>query len=363
MAHRTVITTLAGLGLALLYSAAAVGFQFLKCDGNPIKWSQPFGTTQNLCSIPVGSSQSGAYVNAINRWNAIPGMFDMVFHSNAWPAGHCTVTVGDEWNDVALVDTSDIDGAAGRTFWESDCEELEKVDILIANLDSQSFTNPDEAFGSDPFQPLNTGFDAFVHEFGHAHGLAIATENTGDNHPMNFSIMRPTAPAPHGGGGAGVAHSRPMPDDAAGGRFLYPSGKSEVNVFASAQRLLSSPNSIVETAAFGTVNKCRGDAVSFQWTTANRGTVPVTSDQRFYMAKSPTAHSQSGVTMATWFGATVNAEKRVSVPISVNVPCGTPAGLYWVYHAADAGNKVAESVESDNVVHNAMTIQVLNCGC
>jgi hypothetical protein len=363
MKYGAMIRSLAGFTLGLLYAADTTAYQYLTCDGDPIKWHQPFGTVQNLCSIPVGSGQSGAYVNAINRWNAIRGMYDVVHHWGAWPADHCTVDLDDEWNDVALLDAAQIDGAAGRTFWTSDCDDMERVDILIANWSSQDFFDPDEAFATDPFNTNNTGFDAFVHEFGHAHGLAIATEDTGDNHPMTFSVMRPSVPAPHGGGGAGVPHSRPMPDDAAGGRFLYPSGNSEVNIFASAQRLRSSPNSIADTATFGTVNKCRGDAVTFQWTTANRGTVPVTSDQRFYIAKSPTAHAQSGVTLGTWFGATVNAERRVSVPVSLNVPCGTSPGLYWVYHQADAGNQVAESVEGDNVVHNAMTIQVLTCGC
>jgi hypothetical protein len=347
--------------LLLAHSSNARAFQILKCNGNPVRWPSAFGTVQNLCSIPVGSGQSGAYVNAIDQWRAIRGMNDMVFHSGVWPADHCTVDLDDDWNDVALVDVSVIDGALGSTFVTRDCEEIERIDILIANWATQDFFNPDEAFAKDPFNTNNSGFDAFLHEFGHAHGLSISAPGLGDNHTTGFSIMRASTPLPHGGGGTAKIHTRPMPDDAAGGRFLYPSGNSQVNLFASAQRL--SGSSIVDTAAFGTVNKCRGDALSFQWTTANPGTVPVTSDQRFYIAKSPTAHNQVGVTLGTWFGATVNPDHAVSPAVSLNIPCGTSTGLYWLYHAADAGNKVAENIEGDNVVHNPMTIQVLNCGC
>ena len=89
--------------LLLAHSSNVRAFQILKCNGNPVRWPSAFGTVQNLCSIPVGSGQSGAYVNAIDQWRAIRGMNDMVFHSGVWPADHCTVDLDDDWNDVALL--------------------------------------------------------------------------------------------------------------------------------------------------------------------------------------------------------------------------------------------------------------------
>lgn len=359
--RRAISAALAVLAAALLAPGDGAAFQYVTCGGNPVRWHQAFGMVQNLCSIPVVSGQAAAYVNAIDQWRDVRGMNDMIYHWGAFDAGYCWADLGDEWNDVALVDESVIDGALGSTFVTLDCGGIQRVDVLMANWDTQEFFNPDEAFAVDPSNPTNTGFIAFLHEFGHAHGLAITPTGGGDNHPLGFSVMRSSTPLPLGGGGEAVYHARPMPDDADGGRFLYPSGKQQVNVFASAQQL--SGSSIVDTAAFATVNRCPGDSVTFQWTAVNPGTVPITSDHRFYIADSPSAHGEAGFTLGTWFSATVNPGGEVSPTVTLQVPCGTPPGLYWLYHSADDGDQVAEGLEDDNVVHNPMTIQVLSCGC
>jgi hypothetical protein len=166
---------------------------------------------------------------------------------------------------------------------------------------------------------------------------------------------------PLGGGSLGVIHAQPMPDDAAGGRFLYPVDKAEVNIMASAQRQAS--GEIRNVTPWKTIQRCRGESFTFRWTAANTGTVNVTSDQRFFLATSPAAHGTTGITLATWYGATVLAQKEVHVSMAVTIPCGTPPGLYWLYHETDAGHKIVEASESDNVIHNPLTIQVSDCGC
>jgi hypothetical protein len=103
--------------------------------------------------------------------------------------------------------------------------------------------------------------------------------------------------------------------------------------------------------------------VTFTWTLANGGTTNVTCDQRFYIAKNPSAHNEAGVTLGTWSGATVNAQRVVSPSVTLKIPCGTSPGLYWLYHQTDSGGTFGEWNESDNVVHNPLTIQVNNCGC
>jgi hypothetical protein len=358
----TLAAAAAALGATFFGAHDAHAFKHLFCDGDVVRWPAAFGTVQNLCSVQSGSAQESAYVNAITRFNAPVGMSDMIFHFGTWPSNHCSIDLDDGWNDFALVDQAQIDGNLGSTLVTRDCAEIEEINVRMANLDTQDFFNPDEAFavGTNPFDSDNSGHFAVLHEFGHAHGLSIGAPGLPNQHTTGFSIMRASPPVPLGGG-LNISHSRLMPDDVDGGRFLYPASGTETNLMASAQ--MNSSGTLSNTAPFGTINKCRGDSVTYNWTTGNTGTGNVTSDQRFYIATNPTAHAQTGVTLATWFGATVNAEGAVHPSITANIPCGTAPGLYWVYHAADAGNAVAESVEGDNVTHNPMTIQVQNCGC
>src|SRR5262245_37068264 len=88
IARRFSTVTAVALALGALHATPAGAYQYLKCDGNPVKWHKPFGTVQNLHTIPVGSEQSGAYVNAIKRWNAIPGMRNMVYHWGTTSVDH-----------------------------------------------------------------------------------------------------------------------------------------------------------------------------------------------------------------------------------------------------------------------------------
>jgi hypothetical protein len=313
--------------------------------------------------MPSGSDMSKAYAAALGQWRGVGGMRDMVYHYGAWPPSRCWVDVTDGWNDVAVVDAASIDGALGETVVVRQCDRIVEANVLVANLSTQSFANPDEAFaaGTCPFDITRTGRAALLHELGHAHGFGISFAGGPDNHPLGFSIMRPAPPVPLGGGGPSYTHSQPMPDDAACGRFLYPSGKDETNLLASAQRL--SDGTIRNNTQWQTIQRCRGDTFSFRFTTANTGTLKATSDQRFYLATSPEAHTWSGVTLGTWFGATVSAQAAVHVAVTSTVPCGTPKGLYWIYHEADSGKSVTEASESDNVAHSSLTVQVLDCGC
>ncbi|TKC98541.1 hypothetical protein [Polyangium fumosum] len=340
----------------------AEAFRYLTCEGKNVRWKSPFGLVQNLCSIPSGSSQAKAYAAAVGQWRGVGGMQDAVYHYGSWSTNHCWVDLDDGWNDVALVEASSIDGSLGTTVVVRSCDRIDEVNVLLANLATQSFDNPDEAFasGACPYSPTRTGRSTFLHELGHAHGLSISTPGGADNHTLDFTVMRPSPPVPLGGGPSAM-FAQPMPDDAAGGRFLYPSTTGETNLMASAQRLTS--GNIRSTAPWKTIQRCRGETFSFHFTTANTGTKSVASDQRFFLATSPTAHAWAGITLGTWFGATVNAEKQVHPSVTTTVPCGTPKGLYWLYHQVDAGNAVVESSESDNVIHNPLTVQVLDCGC
>jgi|EndMetStandDraft_5_1072996.scaffolds.fasta_scaffold23648_2 hypothetical protein len=361
--HRNAILAMSVVAGVLMHAPAAHAFKIVTCDGAKLKWpgnSANAKMTRNKCSVPDGSTQAAAYFSAIDRWNQVGGMWDKLSASFAWDSGHCYITLDDDENDFALVDVGEIDGALGSTIVWRDCPEIESIDIMMANLDTQSFANPDEAFAAGTGLS-STGHLAVLHEFGHGLGLSLkAKGSSADNHATGFAVMRASAPGPLIGG-LSQPHSRPMPDDAAGGRSLYPSGNNEFNLMASAQSLVS--GSIVNNAPWQTVNMCRGDSLTFTWTMANGGTTDATVDQRFYIAKNPTAHNSTGVTLATWFDATVTAQGVVFPSVKLPIPCGTSTGLYWLYHEVDSNNEFGEWNESDNVVHNPLTIQVNNCGC
>lgn len=353
-----------GLGLACLLQAPnAAAFRYLACGGVPVRWSAPFGMVQNVCSMPSGSEMSKAYAAVVGQWRGIGGMSDMVYHYGSWPPSRCWVDVTDGWNDVALVAEASIDGALGETVIVRKCNRIIEANVLLANLATQSFGNPDEAFatGTSPLDPTRTGQTALLHEFGHAHGLSLTYAGGPDNHALGFTVMRPAPPVPLGGGGFDQVHSQPMPDDVAGGRFLYSSGNDETNLMASAQRL--SQDNVSNNTVWQTIQRCRGDTFSFRFTAGNTGTKHITSNQRFYLAKSPDAHAAQGITVGTWFGATVNANSAVHVAVTTTIPCGTAPGLYWIYHHVDSSGAIQEASESDNVVHGALTVQVLDCGC
>ena len=347
----------------LVVSSNAHAFSIVKCDGAKLKWpgnSANAKMTRNRCSVPDGSTQASAYFSAIDRWNQVGGMWDKLAASFAWDPGHCFIGLDDDWNDFALVDAAEIDGSLGGTLVWRDCPEIYSVDIMMANLDTQTFENPDEAFAVGSGLS-STGRFAVLHEFGHGLGLSVKPKGTSINaHVTGFAVMRSTPPGPLAGG-LNQPHVRVMPDDAAGVRSLYPSGNNEFNLMASAQSL--NGTDIVNNASWQTVNRCRGDSVTFKWTMANGGTVDATVDQKFFIVKSPSGHNSAGVSLGTWFGATVTAQGAVSESVTLTIPCGTSTGLYWLYHRVDANGGLNEWNESDNVVHNPMTIQVNNCGC
>lgn len=346
----------------LIGTPGAQAFKTVKCDGAKLKWpgnSNNAKMTRNKCSVPNGSSQESAYFSAINRWNQVGGMWDKLEAAFMWPSDHCFMEFDDGENDFALVNASQIDGNLGSTMVFRDCPEIFEVDILMANLDTQGFSNPDEAFAIGTSS--NTGRFAVLHEFGHGLGLSVQPKGSSTNaHVTGYAVMRASPPTPLAGG-LNQPHARVMPDDAAGVRFLYPSGNNEFNLMASAQSF--NGVTVVNNAPSTTVTRCRGASVTFTWSMVNAGTTNVTCDQRFFISTSSTAHNTTGVTLSTWFDATVFGQSAVFPAVTLNIPCGTAPGLYFLYHQVDSNNEFGEWNESDNVVHLPMTIQVNNCGC
>jgi hypothetical protein len=111
-------------------------------------------------------------------------MWDKLAASFAWHSDHCYITLDNSQNDFALVDVGDIDGALGSTFVWRDCPEIESIDIMMANLDTQSFANPDEAFGAGTGLS-STGHFAVLHELGTRPSYGIASSTSGRRNIMS----------------------------------------------------------------------------------------------------------------------------------------------------------------------------------
>jgi hypothetical protein len=350
------LVALGVLAGALLGAPGAHAFKILTCGGKTVEWSGTAKMTRGQCSVPNGSTQATSYFSAIDRWNEVRGATDKLAAAFTWPPGHCFIDLDDGINDFALVDAADIDGHLGVSFVWRDCPEIHGIDILVANKNTQSFENPNESFAVGLGSP--SGRFVVLHEFGHGQGLSLPTKGV-DNHVSGFAVMRGSrGPLV---GGLGQQHARPLPDDAKGLRFLYPNGNSEVNLMASAQRL--NDTSIVNNTPTVTFTLCRGSSVALDWTMANPGTAQATVDNRFFLHPSDSAHDQTGVTLATWFNATVNPENVVFPTVTLKIPCGTTSGTYFLYHQVDSSHELDEWNEDDNVVRHAVKVKINNCGC
>jgi hypothetical protein len=325
-------------------ASQAHAYTYWTCGGANVVWSDPFGMVQNHFSIAPGGTREVALDKAILRWQGVVGMQNMVFKSATFSNGPTIFPLNDR-NDVAVVEPGTINGALGLTqmfhdgcFFGGDMEWIE-ADVVVAN---------DLDFGKveETALPLNSGRLSFIHEFGHAHGLG---------HYQSFNLMR-GAPWPLVGGPGETIDV--LPDDAQGGRFLYPTGNDEVNLFASAHR--RTPTDKITTNNSGTVSFCKkGGTFTFNATVGNNGTVDVKQTERWWLSTSTTAYS-GGIKIGQWNNGTFLANSVNTRELKFTVPALEP-GTYFLYHGVDVLSEINESREDDNNVREALVIQVFNC--
>lgn len=338
------LTAVGSLLAAMAIATNAGAYVYATCNGTPVRLPFPPGTGsiyRDLCSMPTNSPAHIALAEVSERWNELNSVETAGLTYN----DGCVITHGNGRSEAALVDPSVISGDNGLTILQhSGCpfawstNYITESDIMVRN--DMNFSPEDESF----FNLSNNqqGRVDFLHEWGHAIGL---------RHSTGLDVMTPTFPVPVTGGN-GI---EPYPDDAAGSRFLY-GGAGFVNVFVSAQQF--SGGGVQATNASGTVNVCRGQALSVTYTVSNNGTSNVTSGFRIYINTSPLGYS-GGWNMFNGT-ATVNAQNQFTETRVLNVPSVSP-GIYWVLWQVDTGNTVSEMNEFDNAVHSAMTINVQNC--
>jgi hypothetical protein len=341
--NRKIIFSGAVLLSGFLLAPAAHAAHFV-CNGNPVVWEDPFEVTQNTFSIPNGSTRESDLENAVGRWNGVQGMANMVSMSLFSTSGN-VIENGDGQNDVAVTTPATIGGAAGRTLMiHSLCvfsSSWSEADVLIASNDT---------FGKvgETSLPGNSARLAFLHEFGHAHGLA---------HAQKFNIMRKALPLPLVGGPGETVDV--LPDDANVGRFLYPNGNKEVNLFASADRRTANDKIVLNNTGTLTVCAKGGANVTLTSTVGNNGTVNIQQTERWWVNPSDQGHSD-GIQISEWSGSTFIAGSVNTRQVSFKMPA-LPPGTYFLFHGVDMLNEVTESRENDNNVREGMKIQVNNC--
>jgi hypothetical protein len=328
-----------------LMASHADAFNFFKCSGNEVNWNDPFGMVRNQTSIPAGSVSENSLKNAIGRWNGVQGMADMV---SLFPfaSGGNTITTGDDVNDVALTNPKAIGGNRGLTLLVNNLCVLSsswiEADVLVANDLTPGPVAQDTLAN-------NSERSTFIHEFGHAHGLA---------HSQHFNVMRVPQPRPVVGGTGETVDV--LPDDANGGRFLYPNGNFEINLFVSAQRKTAADKIVLNNT--GTVTSCSsgGGTITLNATTGNNGTIPLTSAQRWWVSTSSGAFTVGQGTQIFKSGNSTFAAGTVSQKqFSFKMPA-LPAGTYFLFHGVD-GIPANESRDDDNAVREALKIKVITC--
>lgn len=348
MTRRNLLIGIISLTCCSLTSSAHA-FSYLTCGGVKVVWDDPFNMLQNSFSIPPGSLREVSLDNAINRWRGVGGMQDMV---GKWPFMNPGSTYGldDSVNDAVVVKRADIGGANGLTslihdgcFIAGDMEWME-ADVQIAS--DMSFAALDETSNAP-----NQGRETFIHEFGHAHGL---------QHSQGYNHMRALGPRPRVAGPGETVDV--LPDDARGGRFLYPTGNTEVNLFTSAQRRDIATDKIVNGTS-GTVTFCTsgGGTMTINSTVGNNGTVNVTQTERWWLNTSKSAGHSGGILIGQWNNSTFVANSVFTRFITLTMP-PVAAGTYFLFHGVDVFNVAAESREDDNNVREALVVKVVSCG-
>jgi hypothetical protein len=251
-------------------------------------------------------------------------------------------------SQIFLASDSELDEALGVTFvryssacfWWFDEQDILEADIAINGEFNFEMGNP----------PCNTYLvghrTTIMHEMGHAFGLqheddvmALMMTNDGEAKYCGSHTI-----APH-------------PDDALGGRALYPSGASMIDLGASEFQVVGSNNVNLNTSP-GTSSLCPGDSYTFKWSVGNRGTTNLSFNVRWYLSTN-TDITTSDIPVATNTGASLSAGRFATHTRSVTIPRNVTYGTtYYLGTFVDWDNQHDEWYESNNATYMARKIKI-----
>ncbi len=328
--------------LPLLGDGSAEAAVWRTCNSTPVIWRGGTSVHRNRCSIADSGDPNTAYWNGLDAWNRMAGAVTG-FYVNA--AADCSISHGDDENEIAIVARSTIDGNNGLTVLQLGAclfgaNDLDEADVMIASDLS--------------FSPVwgdylgTTGRSTFVHELGHFFGF---------NHEDAHSVMRTSPPHLVTGG---FEPSTVWPSDTSGIAATYGFVTGRANLLPSASGLV---NGVARTLdATLPIGRCRGASASTRVSLGNAGNVATGSySLRVRLSTLPPMIGYSAATtVVASFGHSLGAFAQGTYDLPFTVPANLPDGVYYIYVDLDTTGAIPELVEGDNSTVSAARLIV---GC
>lgn len=331
------LSTVGLVVLGVAWPQLAQAFSYLSCGTTPVKRaSTPITLIRDTGSIAGTRALDLAY--SIDRWNAVVRITPPFGPLGQAANAESIPPVSDATNTVWASPSADNPGYNGMNFnfWnQATCNptvQIVESDLWIAN--NVGLLQGDVVCDA----PGTAQRTTFVHELGHALGLEHESSNMAVM-MTSSGIFKYCEP------GLGINLA---PDDASGGRSLYPGlGTSRADLAAMPwERDGADATSFVDIV--GSTTPCPGDTVQFEWTVGNLGNISTMYDVRFYLSTDKSI-TTTDVVLGTATGGLSVFGGFSKFTTTVTLPSSTPRNSVRYYGwILDFNNGVTEPDEFNN---------------